>query len=73
MCVDILQDAWSPALTLTNVMISVRSLLNAPNVNDPYNVEMAELFRRDISRYEKEVRSHVEQFAKVSPFSVLNG
>ena len=72
-CVDILQDAWSPALTLTKVMISVRSLLNAPNENDPYNVEMAELFRSDISRYEKKVRSHVEQFAKVSPFSVLNG
>ncbi|QRW13345.1 ubiquitin-conjugating enzyme [Ceratobasidium sp. AG-Ba] len=34
-CLDILKNAWSPALSLYKVMLSLSSLLTDPNPNDP--------------------------------------
>ncbi|KAL5639862.1 hypothetical protein ACGC1H_006438 [Rhizoctonia solani] len=34
-CLDILKNAWSPALSLYKVMLSLSSLLTDPNPSDP--------------------------------------
>jgi len=40
-CLDILGDDWSPALTLGSTLISVQSLLSSPDPNDPQDAEVA--------------------------------
>lgn len=47
-CLDILRSSeWSPALTITKVLLSIESLLTDPNPNSPLNSEAAELCIKD--------------------------
>jgi ubiquitin-protein ligase len=42
-CVDILQREWSPAFSLTKILVAVRSLLNDPDTSSPLNAEAARM------------------------------
>ncbi|CAH2353507.1 ubiquitin-conjugating enzyme E2 1 [[Candida] railenensis] len=43
-CLDILKDAWTPILTLKNSLISLQSLLQSPEPNDPQDAEVAKQY-----------------------------
>ena len=52
MCLDILNDNWSPVLSLESLMISISSLLSWPSgveecMHDAADVYAASLFKRD--------------------------
>jgi len=34
-CLDILKDQWSPALTIKTALLSLQALLSAPEPSDP--------------------------------------
>lgn len=53
LCVDILKNHWSPALTIDKVLLSIVSLLSDPNPNDPLNREAAENFRKRRCEYNR--------------------
>ena len=56
-CLDILVDQWSPALTISSVLLQIKSLLIYPiEGNEPYNVEAYYLFRKDKNEYFKKTR-----------------
>ncbi len=53
---DILNDWWSPALTVGSTLISVQSLLSAPEADDPINFIAAEQFKMSKTIFEAKVK-----------------
>jgi len=59
-CLDVLQNQWSPIYDVAAVLTSVQSLLPDPNPASPANAEAARLFVDDRRGYNARVRACVE-------------
>ncbi|GFZ45274.1 E2 ubiquitin-conjugating enzyme [Saitozyma sp. JCM 24511] len=62
-CLDLLKTAWSPALSLYKVILSLSSLLTDPNPADPLVPAIAQEYKRNRQKHDETARQWTRQYA----------
>ena len=63
-CLDILKEQWSPALTISKVLLSICSLLTDANPHDPLVGSIAQQLLQDKESHDKTAQEWTKRYAQ---------
>jgi ubiquitin-conjugating enzyme (huntingtin interacting protein 2) len=66
-CLDILKDQWSPALTIKTTLVSLQALLSAPVASDPQDAVVAKMFIEEPKKFIETAKFWTETYATDKP------
>jgi ubiquitin-conjugating enzyme (huntingtin interacting protein 2) len=52
-CLDILKNEWSPALSIRTALLSIQALMCVPEANDPQDAVVANQYKENIALFNK--------------------
>mmetsp|Transcript_12983 Transcript_12983/g.23314 ORF Transcript_12983/g.23314 Transcript_12983/m.23314 type:complete len:203 (+) Transcript_12983:269-877(+) len=62
-CLDILKDQWSPALTIKTAMLSLQALLCSPEPSDPQDAQVARMYLDNKAEFDRTAKHWVKTYA----------
>lgn len=63
-CLDVLKDAWTPILTMKSSLLSLQSLLQSPQPDDPQDAVVAQVMINDPERFAETARHWTGLYAE---------
>ena len=62
-CLDILKDAWSPEITISQILMAIQNLLINPNIDHPLDQDAAKLYKENKAEFDKTAKEWTEKYA----------
>ena len=59
-----MKDQWSPALTVSKVLLSISSLLTDANPDDPLVPEIAQIYKTNKPKFEATAKEWTKKYAQ---------
>ncbi|KAG8467898.1 hypothetical protein KFE25_006950 [Diacronema lutheri] len=65
-CLDILKNEWSPALTIRTALLSLQALMSAPEPDDPQDAVVASQYKKNTAEFSSTAKYWTETYASGS-------